>query len=172
LTSNPSRLASATGVVDEAAGPFELLHRPPAGHLRHLAGRVRHDEGRQEVANRRLGCLEILASDGPDVDLEVAALGDDVGTGAAGDDADVDVTPGQRPFSSWMRLDEVGRGEDRIAALLGLDAGVGGPAVDRDPGVEDALARRDDVAVRPGALEDEARVGVRGERPDVRGRRR
>ena len=84
----------------------------------------------------------------------------------------LNVTPGQRPFSAWIRCDEVGRGEDRVAALLGLDAGVGGPAVDRDLRVEDALPRRDDVAVRPGALEDEADVGVGGELADVRRRRR
>ena len=44
----------------------------------------------EQVADRRLGRLEVLAPDGPDVDLELAALGDDVGTGAAGDDADVE----------------------------------------------------------------------------------
>ena len=41
-----------------------------------------------------------------------------------------------------------------------------------DPQVQDALARGDDVAVGARALEDEARVGVRGERPDVRRRGR
>jgi hypothetical protein len=68
-------------------------------------------------------------------------------------------------------LDEVRRGEDCVAALLGLDAGVGGPAVDGDLRVEDAFPRRDDVAVRPGALQDKAGVGVGGQLADV-GRRR
>ena len=35
--------------------------------------------------------------------------------------------------------DEVGPGEDRAAALLGLDARVGGTAEDADPQIGDAL---------------------------------
>ena len=70
------------------------------------------------------------------------------------------VTPGQRPLSAWRSRTIRGGLEDRAAALLRLDAGVGGPAVDREAQVDDALARRHDVAVRPGALEHEARVDV------------
>ena len=70
------------------------------------------------------------------------------------------VTPGQRPLSACRSRDDPGRLEDRAAALLGLDAGVGRPAVDGDPQVEDPLARRHDVAVGAGALEDERDVGV------------
>ena len=64
--------------------------------------------------------------------------------------------------------DDAGRLEDRAAALLGLDAGVRRPAVDGDAQVEDPLARRDDVAVRPRALEHERDVGVGGGSLDVR----
>ncbi len=116
------------------------------------------------------------ASTDADVDLQVAALRDDVRPRAAGDDADVDRHARPAAVEGVQLADDPGRLEDRAAALLRLDAGVGGPAVDRDPGVEDPLARRHDVAVRPGALEDEARVGVgarargcgrRGGRPDL-----
>ena len=40
------------------------------------------------------------------------------------------VTPGQRPLSACRSRDDPGRLEDRAAALLGLDAGVGRAAVD------------------------------------------
>ena len=43
--------------------------------------------------------------------------------------------------------------------------------MDRDAQVDDPLARRDDVAVRTSALEDEARVGITGELADDRCRR-
>ena len=82
------------------------------------------------------------------------------------------VTVGQRPFSSWIPLDERGAGDDRAAALLRLDARVRGAAVDRQAEVGDALARRHEVAVRAGALEDEARVGRLGGLDDVRRRGR
>ena len=82
------------------------------------------------------------------------------------------VTVGQRPFSAWMPWTSVGAGEDRAAALLGLDAGVRGAPVDRQPQVGDALARRDEVAVRPRALEDEAGVGRLRGLDDVRRRGR
>jgi hypothetical protein len=68
-------------------------------------------------------------------------------------------------------LDDPGGPEDRAATLLGLDPGVRGTTGDGDPEVDDPLARRDDVAVRAGALEHERDVGVGGERLDVRGRR-
>src|SRR4029078_2858751 len=115
------------------------------------------------VADSACGGIEVLAPDCPDVDLEIAALGDDVGTRAARDDADVERDARPAADHSVDALDEVPRGEDRIAALLGLHARVGGPAVDGDLRVEDALPRRDDVAVRPRALQDEASVGGRGE---------
>ncbi len=62
--------------------------------------------------------------------------------------------------------------KDRVAPLLGLDTGVGGPTVHDDPDVEDALARGHDVAVGAGTFEDEARIRVRGDGPDVGGRAR
>ena len=104
---------------------------------------------------------------GPDVHLEVAALGDDVRADAARDDADVERHAGPAAVQGVEVAHDAARLEDRAAALLGLDAGMGSPAVDRDPGVDDPLAGRHDVAVGPGALEDEARVDVLGRRPDV-----
>ena len=82
------------------------------------------------------------------------------------------VTPGQRPLRSCRSRDDPGRLEDRAATLLRLDAGVRGPAVDGEPQVEDPLARRDDVAVGPGALEHERDVHLGGELADVRRRGR
>ena len=68
---------------------------------------------------------------------------------------DVDVTPGQRPLSACSaRL--VGRLEDRAAALLGLHAGVRRAAWTLIPGRAMPL-RGDDVAVGPGAFQDQAR---------------
>jgi hypothetical protein len=61
----------------------------------------------------------------------------------------------------------VGCGEHRAATLLGLDAGMRGPAADRDAQVADALSRRDDVAVRAGAFEDETDVRTRSGFADV-----
>ena len=160
-------------MVDEPAGPLELLHRPPAGHRLDLGASCRARRAReQSPGSPASAASRSVAADRPDVDLERAALGDDVGRVPPAMTPTLTVTPGQRPFSAWSRGDEVGRREDRVAALLGLDAGVGRPAVDGDPSVEDALARRDDVAVGAGALEDEAGVGVRGELPDVRRRGR
>ena len=82
------------------------------------------------------------------------------------------VTSGQRPLRSCRSRDDAGRLEDRAATLLGLDAGVRRPAVDDDAQVEDPLARRHDVAVRPRALEHERDVDVGGGRLDVRRRGR
>ncbi len=78
------------------------------------------------------------------------------------------VTPGQRPLSAWSVADQAGGLEDRAPALLRLDAGVRRAAPDVQPQVEDPLARRDDVAVRPGALEDECDVHPGRDRADVR----
>ncbi len=52
------------------------------------------------------------------------------------------VTSGQRPLSACRSRDDPGGLEDGAAPLLGLDAGMGGTAVDDDAQVEDALARR------------------------------
>ena len=67
---------------------------------------------------------------------------------------------------------DAGRLEDRAATLLRLDAGMRRPAVDDDAQVEDPLARRDDVAVRPRAFEHERDIGVGGGSLDMRGRAR
>ena len=118
---------------------------------------VGHGRRGDEVAYGRHGRIEVLAPDRPHVDLELGVLGDDVGPGPAVDDADVAGHARPPPVEGVEGGDQVGGGEDRTAALLGLDPGMGGPAVDGDPGVDDALARADDVAVGPGALEDEGR---------------
>ena len=146
-------------VLDEPAGPLELLHRPPAGHL----GRTRPScPAPTSVADAATGSPPRRPR-GPPAGrrgrrpASSHRSGTTFGRVPPAIDADVDGHAVPAAVQRVEPLDEVGRGEDRVAALLGLDAGVGRAAVDGDPGVEDALARRDDVAVRPGALEDEAR---------------
>ena len=56
--------------------------------------------------------------------------------------------------------DDPGRLEDRAPTLLRLHAGMRRTPGDGDAQVEDALARRDDVAVRTGAFEHERRIHV------------
>ena len=104
------------------------------------------------------GLVESHGRRRPQVNLELAALRDDVRSRAAVDHARVD---GDRRPSAVQRVEGehlVRRLEDRGATLLGLDAGVRGAAGDRDVIVGDALAGADDVAVRARALEDEHRV--------------
>ena len=84
---SPSARAMRLGVLDQAAAALELLHRPPARHRLEVDGHV-GDLGRLgDRADRRLGRLERLARRRPDVDLERARLGDDVGPRPADDDA-------------------------------------------------------------------------------------
>ncbi len=171
-TSKPSDLRHALGVLDQAAAALELLHRPPARHRLEVDGHV-GDLGRLgDRADGRFGRLERVARRRPDVDLERARLGDHVGPRAAEDAPDIDGHVRPATVEVVQLADDAGRLEDRAATLLGLDAGVRRPAVDDDAQVEDPLARRDDVAVRPRAFEHERDVGVGGGSLDVRGRGR
>ena len=159
-------------MLDEPAAPLELLHRPPARHRLEVDGRVR-DLGRLgDPPDLGLGGLEGLARRRPDVDFERAPFGDDVGPRPAGDQPDVDGHARPASVEVVELAHDPGGLEDRAAALLRLDAGVGRPPVDDDPQVEDALARRHDVAVGAGALEHERDVAVRRDLADVRRRGR
>ena len=163
-TSKPSACATRLGVLDQAAAALELLHRPPARHRLELDGHVGDLGGLGDRADLRLGGLERVARPSPGrrpraCSVSATTLGRVPPTMTP----TLTVTPGQRPLRSCRSRTMPGRLEDRAAALLGLDAGVRGPAVDGDAQVEDALARRDDVAVRPGAFEHQR---------DVRRRRR
>ena len=127
-----------------------------------LDGRVGHRQSRRASARIAASTvLELAAPVRPDVDLELAPLGDDVRPRAAGDHADVD---GHARPAAVERVEVAGRG--RAASRIALRPFSGStPAWAARPWTvirasSDALARRDDVAVRPGALEDEARVGV------------
>ena len=65
-------------VLDEPAAAGQLLHRPPAVHDVAVDGHVR-DLGRlEDLLDGRLGQVEAVGRRGPDVDLEMAALRDDV----------------------------------------------------------------------------------------------
>ena len=166
----PERLGDGARVVDQPPAPLELLHRPPAGHRRELDGRVRDDRRLGDAPDLRLGRLERFAGHRADVHLERAALGHDVRPRPAGDRADVDGHARPAAVELVEVLDDPGRLEDRAPALLGFDAGVGGPTVDGQAQVEDALARRHDVAVRAGAFEHERDVHLGRDLDDVRGR--
>ena len=138
------------------------------------ARRGASDLGRRaELAHRRFGLGQALGGRRPNVDLELAPLRNDVGPRPAGDLADVHGHARPAAVELVQLADDPRCLEDRVAALLGLDPGVRGPAMDGQAQVEDALAGRHDVAVGAGTLEDQARIDVRGGLPDVhdRGRR-
>ena len=154
----------APGVVDEPAGSLELLHRPVAGHLLDrrpsCPGTV---GGRGDPADRRLGRLERLARSSPAGRPRAwHRSATTLGRVPPAITPTLTVTPGQRPFSAWrsrrtMRPPRGSRcGPSRARRRR---ARPGRATV--DPGVEDPLARGHDVAVGPGALEDEADVARR-----------
>src|SRR5207244_2296802 len=74
----PEPLGEGDGVLDEPARSFELLHRPPVGHRLELGGRVGNRQPAEQLADRRLGRLEVLAPHRPDVDPQRATFGHDV----------------------------------------------------------------------------------------------
>ena len=160
------------GVLHEPAAALELLHRSPGDHDVRFDDRVGHLGRGRDLAHRGFDGIEPLRRRGPHVDLQVAALGNDVRACPAGDLADVDGDAGPPTVERVQVADEPRCLQDRVAPLLGFDARVGGPAVDGQARVEDALAGRHDVAVCAGTLEDQARIHVRGRGPDVRRRAR
>ena len=88
------------------------------------------------------------------------------------DHADVARHTGPAAVQPLEREDRVGRLEDRVVTLLRFDAGVRRASLDRDREVGDPLPGRDDVPVRPCALQHEGRVVRRGELADQRTRPR
>ncbi len=163
----PSRSASATAWSTDSARALELLHRPPAGHLLEIDGHLRQRRAGGDRPDGNLGGLHPLASRRPNVGFEDAPLGDDVRPSPAFDHADVDGHAGPAAVEGVQLVDEASGLEDGAAAFLGLDPGVRRPAVDDEAQVENALARRHDVAVVAGALEDEADVGLGRDLADV-----
>jgi hypothetical protein len=105
---------------------------------------------------------------GTKVDLELASFGHDVGTRASPNHADVGRHPRPPSIETLQCEDRVRRLQDRVASLLGLHAGMCGSTGDPDREVGDPFARRDDVAVRPGALQHQRGVVRRRELPDDR----
>ncbi len=133
-----------------------------------LRGGVRHGGLRHDVSQRGFGLRELSRVGRTKVDLEAARLGHHVGPRPAGDDPDV--AGHRRPAAVEVMegLDHSGRGEDCAPALFRLDPGVRRPSADGHGHLGDALAGAHDVAVGPGALEDQGRVMVRREAPDDR----
>ena len=117
----------------------------------------------RDRAHRLLGDLELRALDPTDIEDDRRLVGDDVRPGAAADDAGVHGHARPATVEPVERDDLVCGLEDRAAALVRLDAGVGGAAVDGHPQVHHPLPRRHDVAVLAGALEHERHVGVAGQ---------
>ena len=108
----------------------------------------------------------------PQVDLVAARRGDHVGARSTGDDTDVDGDAGPATVQRLEAFHLPCGGEDRVAALLGLDAGMCSAACEHDLRVGDPLACRHDVAVRPRTLQDECHVVLRDQAADVIGRER
>ena len=167
------RARHGLGVLDEPAAPVELLHRPPARHLGSsstvVSGTSVASAIRRISASAVSSASRSVARTSTSSEQRSATT---LGRVPPAITPTLTVTPGQRPLSACRSSTIRRRLEDRAAALLGLDAGVGGPAVDGHPQVDDALAGRHDVAVRPGALEHERDVAVGGELADVRRRGR
>ena len=155
------------GMLDEPTRALQSFHRQPRDPDIRLDRRIGHLGGSRDVADRALGRMQPLGRGRPDIDLEIAALCDDVGTRPARDPSDVDGDPRPAAIERVQLADDPGSFEDGAATLLRLDTGMGRPAVDGEARIEDALPGRHDVAVGAGALEDEARVDVRGRRDDV-----
>ena len=112
--------------------PLELLHRPVARSLGDVDGDVGDHGARAGLADGGLDLDQGVAGDRAHVDLHRAALGDDVGPRPAVDDPDVDGDARPAAVERVQLGDDARRLEDRAAALLGLDAGVRGAAMDGD----------------------------------------
>ena len=82
------------------------------------------------------------------------------------------VTPGQRPLSACRSVTIRAASRIALRPFSGSTPACAARPVDVQPDVDDPLARRHDVAVGAGALEDERDVDVRGDRADVRRRGR
>jgi hypothetical protein len=170
LETEPSR--ERPGMVDKVLGARQLLHRPPAGHDHEFGAGIRDNERPEHRSDLGLDCLEVGPPDGPDIELKCAPIRHNVGARPAADHPDAD-RDALAPSVELVEPDhEVCRGQDRASPFLRLDPRVSGAPPNDDAGIENPLARRHDVAVGPGTLEDEARIGRRGELADVGSRRR
>ena len=128
---------------------------------------VRHFGRGRELANRRFRGRQAVRGDRPDIDLQVASFRHDIGPRAATDHPDIHGHTWPATVERVEILHEPGGFQDGTAPLLGFHARMGGPTVDREAGIEDALAGTHDVAVGAGTFEDQARIHVRGGLADM-----
>jgi hypothetical protein len=143
-----------------------LLHRAVPTVPVHLGHDVGHHMVGHDPLDLGLGRLERLELGRAEVHMELAPCRHDVAPGATPRHAHVHRDAGP-PAVQGLELDDlVGRFQERVAALLGLDTGVGGAPQDRDLVVGDPLARAHDVAVGPRAFEHEGHVVPRRQLPD------
>ncbi len=149
-------------MVREPPRALQLLHRRPVVHRLDVDRHVRHGGIRRRARRSPPNGRQRVGGHRPHVDLELGLVAHDVRAGPGLEHADV--RRHVRP-AAVQRVDlphELGAGDDRAAALLGLDTGVRGATVDREADVGHALARRDEVAARARALEHERRVDLAG----------
>ena len=139
--SEPEPLGHGLGMLDEPAAAGELLHRRarPRGRRRRRScraprSRPRPRGWRPRPAWRPSAVVERTSTSSSQRSATTL--------GRVPPRMPPTLTEYARPAAvqGVQVLDEAGRLEDRAAALLGLDAGVGRAAVDRQAGVEDALA--------------------------------
>src|SRR5439155_20531140 len=89
------------------------------------------------------------------IDLGISLFRNDVRSGAAPDNADIDGHAALQVVHGFERLNDIGELADRTAAVLGPRAGVGGHAFDQDLEARDALAPGDDFSAVAGGLGDQ-----------------
>ena len=102
-------------------------------------------------------------ADGAKIDYRAGAFGDDIGTGAAFDDVDVDGGTAARIGEFYYARDLAGEFVDGVDAFFRREAGVGGAAMHDDFGFADGFARSFEQAARAvGGLENEDGITAAG----------
>ena len=172
----PEVASHRLGLLHQPSGGAGLLQRGEARAGIHLDLHAIDRTLPRDALDLRDGLAVARQRRCPQVEVEVAPVGDHVRPGAAVHDADVEGDAGPPAVQRVDRHDRVRALEDRRRAAFGFDPRVGGAAADRDLHVGDALAARDDRTALARRLQDEADVdllrapldGRRGERrPDL-----
>ena len=132
----PERPATRLGVLDQPAAALELLHRPPARPSARTRRSCRGPRSPRRCSRMAASAVSsAVARRRPDVDLERARARRRRWAACRRRSPDVDGHARPAAVERVQLADDPGRLEDRAAALLRLDAGVGRPAVDRERAV-------------------------------------
>ena len=162
VSSNPNAAARASWQA--------FSKRAALAGVRSIGGRLKDPANCQAI----LGVLGAKLSQGrfdpcffraggdPDVDLGRRVCGDDVAGGAATDHADVDGGSGGEVLQLFEFQDLVGELDDRVASLLGCDAGMGGLALHVKMESADPLPRGLEPAVGQSRFEHQHIGGLDG----------